>query len=102
MAGKLAGVLGIFNNLFTAKIAACVGFATLSGSSRASAVTMGRLALPHMKRYKYADNLSTGSVAAGGTLDFLIPPSGGMILYAVLTEQSVGRLFMAGLSRGSF
>jgi len=61
---------------------------------------MGRVALPHMKRYKYADNLSTGSVAAGGTLDFLIPPSGGMILYAVLTEQSVGRLFMAGVVPG--
>jgi TRAP-type C4-dicarboxylate transport system permease large subunit len=53
-----------------------------------------------MKRYKYADNLSTGSVAAGDTLDFLIPPSGGMILYAVLTEQSVGRLFMAGVVPG--
>lgn len=91
---------GIFRGLVSAKIAACVGFATLSGTSRASVVTMGRVALPHMKRYKYADNLSTGSVAAGDTLDFLIPPSGGMILYAVLTEQSVGRLFMAGVVPG--
>ncbi|MBO6895653.1 MAG: TRAP transporter large permease subunit, partial [Roseibium sp.] len=55
---------------------------------------------PEMKRYKYADSLSTGSVAAGGTLGFLIPPSGGMIIYAVLTEQSVGRLFMAGVIPG--
>ena len=113
--GNLAGVSGMSNDLFTAAyrwmghlrgglasatIAACAGFAALSGSSLASAVTMGRVALPHMKRYKYADNLSTGSVAAGGTLDFLIPPSGGMILYAVLTEQSVGRLFMAGVVPG--
>jgi len=61
---------------------------------------MGRVALPEMKRFKYADSLSTGSVAAGGTLGFLIPPSGGMIIYAVLTEQSIGRLFMAGVLPG--
>ena len=113
--GNLAGVSGMSNDLFTAAyrwmghlrgglasatIAACAGFAALSGSSLASAVTMGRVALPEMKRYKYADSLSTGSVAAGGTLGFLIPPSGGMIIYAVLTEQSVGRLFMAGVIPG--
>ena len=89
--GNLAGVSGMSNDLFTAAyrwmghlrgglasatIAACAGFAALSGSSLASAVTMGRVALPEMKRYKYADSLSTGSVAAGGTLGFLIPPSG--------------------------
>ena len=61
---------------------------------------MGRVALPEMKRYKYADGLATGAVAAGGTLGFLIPPSGGMIIYAVLTEQSIGRLFMAGVFPG--
>ena len=61
---------------------------------------MGLVALPEMKRYKYEDGLATGSVAAGGTLGFLIPPSGGMIIYAVLTEQSIGRLFMAGVFPG--
>lgn len=113
--GNLAGVSGMSNDLFTAAyrwmghlrgglasatIAACAGFAALSGSSLASAVTMGRVALPEMKRYKYSDSLATGSVAAGGTLGFLIPPSGGMIIYAVLTEQSIGRLFMAGVFPG--
>ena len=113
--GNLAGVSGMSNDLFTtayrwmghlrgglasATVAACAGFAALSGSSLASAVTMGRVALPEMKRYKYADGLATGAVAAGGTLGFLIPPSGGMIIYAVLTEQSIGRLFMAGVFPG--
>ena len=113
--GTLAGVSGMSNDLFTAAyrwmghmrgglasatIAACAGFAALSGSSLASAVTMGRVALPEMKRYRYSDSLATGSVAAGGTLGFLIPPSGGMIIYAVLTEQSIGRLFMAGIFPG--
>ena len=113
--GNLAGVSGMSRDLFnaayswmghlrgglaSATIAACAGFAALSGSSLASAITMGRVALPEMKRYKYADSLATGSVAAGGTLGFLIPPSGGMIIYAVLTEQSIGRLFMAGVIPG--
>lgn len=113
--GNLAGVSGMSNDLFvaayrwmghlkgglaSATIAACAGFAALSGSSLASAVTMGRVALPEMKKYKYSDSLATGSVAAGGTLGFLIPPSGGMIIYAVLTEQSIGRLFMAGIIPG--
>ena len=112
---NLAGVSGMSNDLFTAAyrwmghlrgglasatIAACAGFAALSGSSLASAITMGRVALPEMKRYKYSDSLSTASVAAGGTLGFLIPPSAGMVIYAVLTEQSVGRLFMAGVIPG--
>lgn len=113
--GSLAGVSGMSADLFnaayrwighwrgglaTATIAACAGFAALSGSSLASAVTMGRVALPEMRRYKYSDSLATGAVAAGGTLGFLIPPSGGMIIYAVLTEQSIGRLFMAGVIPG--
>jgi len=113
--GNLAGVSGMSRDLFnaayswmghrrgglaSATIAACAGFAALSGSSLASAITMGRVALPQMKRYNYADSLATGAVAAGGTLGFLIPPSGGMIIYAVLTEQSIGRLFMAGVIPG--
>ena len=113
--GNIAGASGMSKDLFTAAyrwighfkgglasatITACAGFAALSGSSLASAVTMGRVALPEMKRFKYAPELSTGSVAAGGTLGFLIPPSGGMIIYAVLTDQSIGRLFMAGVIPG--
>lgn len=113
--GNLAGASGLSGDLFntayrwlghlrgglaSATIAACAGFAALSGSSLASAVTMGRVALPEMKKYKYSDGLATGSVAAGGTLGFLIPPSAGMIIYAVLTEQSIGRLFMAGIIPG--
>lgn len=113
--GSIAGASGMSSDLFraayrwmghlkgglaSATVTACAGFAALSGSSLASAVTMGRVALPAMRRYRYDDALATGSVAAGGTLGFLIPPSGGMIIYAVLTEQSIGRLFMAGVVPG--
>jgi tripartite ATP-independent transporter DctM subunit len=83
--------------LASATIAACAGFAALSGSSVASAVTMGRVALPEMKRYKYSDRLATGAIAAGGTLGILIPPSTGFIIYAILVEESIGRLFLAGV-----
>ena len=86
--------------LASATIAGCAGFAALSGSSIASAITMGRVALPEMKRFKYDDSLATGAVAAGGTLGILIPPSTGLIIYAILTEQSIGRLFMAGIIPG--
>ena len=113
--GSVAGASGMSADLFraahrwmghlkgglaSATVTACAGFAALSGSSLASAVTMGRVALPAMRSYRYSDSLATGSVAAGGTLGFLIPPSGGMIIYAVLTEQSIGRLFMAGVVPG--
>ena len=113
--GSIAGASGMSSDLFraayrwmghmrgglaSATVTACAGFAALSGSSLASAVTMGRVALPAMRKYRYSDSLATGSVAAGGTLGFLIPPSGGMIIYAVLTEQSIGRLFMAGVIPG--
>lgn len=86
--------------LASATIAACAGFAALSGSSVASAVTMGRVALPEMKRYKYSDRLATGAIAAGGTLGILIPPSTGFIIYAILVEESIGRLFLAGVLPG--
>lgn len=86
--------------LASATIAACAGFAALSGSSVASAVTMGRVALPEMKRYNYDPSLSTGAVAAGGTLGILIPPSTGFVIYAILTEESIGRLFLAGVLPG--
>jgi len=62
--------------------------------------TMGRVALPEMKRFKYDDALATGTVASGGTLGFIFPPSAGMVIYAVLTEQALGRLFLAGVIPG--
>ncbi len=86
--------------LASATIAACAGFAALSGSSVASAVTMGRVALPEMRRYRYSNRLATGAIAAGGTLGILIPPSTGFIIYAILVEESIGRLFLAGVLPG--
>ena len=82
--------------LASATILACAGFAALSGSSVASAVTMGKVCLPEMRRYNYDSSLATGVIAAGGTLGILIPPSTVMVLYALLTEQSIGRLLLAG------
>lgn len=86
--------------LASATVIGCGGFAALSGSSVASALTMGRTALAEMDRFDYSPRLSTGVVAAGGTLGILIPPSTGFVIYAILTEQSIGRLFMAGILPG--
>ena len=86
--------------LASATVVGCAGFAAVSGSSLASAVTMGRVALPEMARYKYHPQLATGCVAAGGTLGILIPPSTGFIIYAILTEESIGQLFLAGVVPG--
>ena len=92
--GRLRG------GLASATILGCAAFAAVSGSSVATAVTIGKVALPQMKRFGYADGLATGAVAAGGTLGILIPPSTGFVLYAVLTEESIGRLFIAGILPG--
>lgn len=81
-------------------IGACGGFAAICGSSLAKAFTMGTIAVPEMKKYGYDYKLSTGAVAAGGVLGVLIPPSLGFILYANLTEESVGAIFMAGFIPG--
>ncbi len=86
--------------LASATVVGCAGFAAVSGSSLASAVTMGRVALPEMERYRYSPRLATGCVAAGGTLGILIPPSTGFIIYALLTEESIGQLFLAGVLPG--
>lgn len=86
--------------LASASVLGCAAFAAVSGSSVATAVTLGKVALPEMRRLGYAPSLATGSVAAGGTLGFLIPPSSGFVLYAILTEESIGRLFMAGILPG--
>lgn len=86
--------------LSMATVVACGGFAAISGSSLAAAATMGMVALPEMKRFKYDDALATGCVAAGGTLGILIPPSTVMIIYAILTEQPIETLFIAGILPG--
>lgn len=113
--GNLATVSGMSRDLYgaayawighrrgglaSATIVGCAGFAALSGSSVASAVTMGRVALPEMQRYEYSPRLATGAIAAGGTLGILIPPSTGFVIYAILTEASIGKLFMAGILPG--
>ena len=90
----------IRGGLASATVIGCGGFAALSGSSVASALTMGRTALAEMDRFNYSPRLSTGVVAAGGTLGILIPPSTGFVIYAILTQQSIGRLFMAGVLPG--
>lgn len=86
--------------LASATVLGSGGFAALSGSSVASALTIGKVSLGEMKRFGYASRLATGSVAAGGTLGILIPPSTGFILYAILTQQSIGRLFLGGVLPG--
>lgn len=86
--------------LAMATVAACAAFAAISGSSAATAATMGKIALPEMKRRAYDDSLSTGTIAAGGTLGILIPPSVTLIIYGVLTENSIGKLFLAGIVPG--
>jgi tripartite ATP-independent transporter DctM subunit len=92
--GQLRGGLAM------ATVVACGGFAAISGSSPATAATMGKVALPEMQKYKYDLKLTTGSIAAGGTIGILIPPSMGFILYGILTEESIGKLFMAGIIPG--
>lgn len=92
--GHLRGGLAV------STIIGCAAFSALSGSSVAAAATMGRATLPEMRRFKYSDSLATGAVAAGGTLGILIPPSAGFVLYAMLTEQSINQLFMAGILPG--
>ncbi len=86
--------------LACATLGACAAFAAICGSTAATAATMGTVALPEMKRHGYDTGLSTGSIAAGGTLGILIPPSTGFILYGIIAEQSIGRLFAAGVFPG--
>ena len=81
-------------------IAACGGFGAVSGSSLATAATMSRIAYPQMKRYGYSDRLASGSIAAGGTLGILIPPSIALVFYGIITESDIGALFLAGIIPG--
>jgi len=113
--GVVAGNTGISESLYRsantwmghvrgglamATTVACGAFAAICGHSGAGTITMGKIAIPEMRRYKYSESLSTACVSAGGTLGILIPPSLAFILYAILTEESVGKLFMAGIFPG--
>jgi tripartite ATP-independent transporter DctM subunit len=83
--------------LAMATVSACTAFGAVCGSSPATAATMATVGLPEMRRYNYADELSTGAVASGGGLGMIMPPSVVLIVYGVLTEQSIGALFVAGI-----
>ena len=86
--------------LALATIGSCGTFAAICGSSIATAATMSQIAMPEMRRYKYDDRLATGSIAAGGTIGILIPPSVILALYGILTETNIGDLFLAGVLPG--
>ena len=86
--------------LAMATVVACGGFSAICGSSLATAATMSKVAMPSMRRFGYADTLATGSIAAGGTLGILIPPSVMLVIYGLLTQQSIGKLFAAGIIPG--
>jgi tripartite ATP-independent transporter DctM subunit len=92
--GHLRGGLGI------ATIAACGGFAAICGSSVATAATFSRVAYPEMRRYGYPQSFATGVIAAGGTLGIMIPPSTVLAVYGLITDQDVGKLFVAGIIPG--
>jgi C4-dicarboxylate transporter DctM subunit len=113
--GSFALAAGMSENLFKAvykwlghfrggvaqaTIVACACFAAISGSSLATAATLGAVALPEMRKYRYDDSLATGAVAAGGSVGILIPPSVILIIYGIITEQSIGKLFLAGFIPG--
>ena len=86
--------------LAMATVGACAGFSAISGSTNATAATMATVTLPEMRRYKYDLGLATGTIAAAGSLGILIPPSVVFIVYGILTEQSIGKLFAAGIFPG--
>src|SRR5262245_16758085 len=92
--GHLRGGLGI------ATIAACAAFAAICGSSVATAATFSKVAYPEMRRFGYPQSFATGVIAAGGTLGIMIPPSPVFAIYGLITEQDVGKLFIAGIIPG--
>ncbi|MCP3871170.1 MAG: TRAP transporter large permease [Gammaproteobacteria bacterium] len=97
-AKKLFG--GWRGGMALAAVASCGVFSAISGSSLATAASMSRVALPEMRNQGYADSLATGTLAAGGTLGIMIPPSIALLIYALITEQSVGQMFVAGILPG--
>ncbi|MDW3182766.1 TRAP transporter large permease [Roseobacter sp.] len=115
MMGNFVVQSGIANDLYTAAnawlrhrkgglamatVVACGGFSSVCGSSLATASTMTKIAMPSMRKYNYPDGLSTGAIAAGGTLGILIPPSVILVFYGIMTQQDIGKLFLAGLVPG--
>src|SRR5947208_12887171 len=92
--GHWRGGLGI------ATIGACGGFAAISGSSVATAATFSTVAYPEMRRFNYPQSFATGVIAAGGTLGAMLPPSTVLAVYGIITEQDIGKLFMAGIIPG--
>lgn len=92
--GRMRGGLAM------ASVLSCGGFSAVSGSSLATAATMAKVAMPSMRRFGYADSLAAGSIAAGGTLGILIPPSVVLIIFGLLTEADIGKLFLAGIIPG--
>lgn len=84
----------------SATVAGCAAFAAVSGSSVATVATMGVVSLKEMRKYNYSPDLATGTIAAGGTIGILIPPSMGFVIYGMITEQSIGKLFVAGIFPG--
>ncbi|HXG05351.1 MAG TPA: TRAP transporter large permease subunit, partial [Candidatus Binatia bacterium] len=86
--------------LAMATVVGCAGFGAICGSSVATGATMCTVALPEMRRYRYADTLSTGAIAAGGTLGIMIPPSVIFVIYGIMTEQSIGKLLLSGVVPG--
>ncbi len=113
--GQFASLGGVSNQLFNAAaswlghrkggvamaaIGACAGFGAICGSSLATAATMGQIALPELRKHGYSGALATGTLAAGGTLGILIPPSVILVIYAILTEQNIAKLFVAAMVPG--
>src|SRR3954449_5406504 len=93
--GHWKGGLGI------ATIAACGGFAAISGSSVATAATFSAVAYPEMRRFNYPQSFATGVIAVGGTLGAMLPPSTVLVVYGIITEQDIGKLFIAGILPGA-
>lgn len=113
--GQFAAMSGVSKSLFDAavswlghrkggiamaSIGACTAFGAICGSSLATAATMGQIALPELKRHGYSGSLATGTLAAGGTIGILVPPSWILIIYAILTEQNIAKLFVAAIAPG--
>ena len=95
-----AGLGRFRGGLALSTVAACAGFSAVCGSSLATAATMTKVAMPPMRRYHYSDALASGSIAASGTLGIMIPPSVPLVIYAIVAEQDIGKLFIAGVLPG--
>lgn len=95
-----AGLGRVRGGLAQSTVLACAGFSAVCGSSLATAATMTKVAMPSMRGFKYSDALATGTIAAGGTLGIMIPPSVPLVIYGIVAEQDIGLLFMAGILPG--